>query len=247
MFNANIETKHAMPNETVITRTNKTEIRSTEFPRANETNGNNISLKAVKLIYDDVDNVIKDEKGKTLTFNDIYTLTTDDTNLVTINYSNVIYRLVFFDGSAIEFSNSYLYGRTEWFGRIIINVENNVKFDEIPCDTYSEEETIIGKWIDGRPIYRTLISLGSIKIRSGASVYNSISKSQFDWTNVDKITNGWIFGDSFSLFAPVHMWMDPTGSYSGVGGQPSLFYAPMYEIGDGYEKTLVLEYTKTTD
>lgn len=157
MFKANIETKLALPNETVITRTNTTEIRSTEFPRVNEVSGGTSGgLKSVKLIYDDTANKIKDQNNKILTFNDIYSLTTDNTNLVTVNYSNVIYRLVFFDGSAIEFSNTYLYNGTEWTGRIIINVENNVKFDEIPFTVYSADEMVVGQWIDGKPLYRRL-------------------------------------------------------------------------------------------
>lgn len=89
-------------------------------------------LTPIHLYYDDTLNVIKDKDGNTLNYQQVYALTTQGNTQVTVNYSDFIYRLVGYYGNAIEFTNAYLYDGNEWSGRIIINSDNAVRFDEVP-------------------------------------------------------------------------------------------------------------------
>lgn len=112
-----------------------------------------------------------------------------------------------------------------------------------PMEIYSTEETRIGTWIDGKPLYRVVRPI---------SLKSSTSTQQFDigLTDVDTVTalrvpvkrssldNGWVVGNYSSGGAYLTcgirldhlLWVSTT--FTDVSGQPA--YA-------------IVEYTKTTD
>lgn len=112
-----------------------------------------------------------------------------------------------------------------------------------PMEIYSTEETRIGTWIDGKPLYRVVRPI---------SLKNSTLNQQFDigLTDVDTVTalrvpvkrsvlgNGWVVGNYSSgstyLTCGIRLdhllWVSTT--FTDVSGQPA--YA-------------IVEYTKTTD
>ncbi|MCI9295048.1 MAG: tail fiber protein [Lawsonibacter sp.] len=101
-------------------------------------------------------------------------------------------------------------------------------------DVYSLEERIVGRWIDGRPLYRKTILFADVGIAGGA--YGNI----FTDKNIDNI----VFGS----------W---SGSYLNV----SVINGPMFKRDDGsveikniftssqynFSGTATIEYIKTTD
>ena len=99
-------------------------------------------------------------------------------------------------------------------------------------DVYSTNETVVGTWIDGKPIYRKVVTLSTTKTidMSGVSISHGISNINIP---IDcKGINNTACAVS-NLF-----WVNTKNSTSGT------FYN-----AEGLEgvKFLVFEYTKTTD
>ena len=76
--------------------------------------------------------------------------------------------------------------------------ELNEKIKNITAlENYSTEETIIGKWIDGRPIYRKVIECGNlanntiktVSCNIGANIVDQMIKQSFIW--YDTVDKSW--------------------------------------------------------
>lgn len=113
---------------------------------------------------------------------------------------------------------------------------------------YSTEEVIIGKWINGKPIYRKVVYVNNLANNTtknvpcniGANVIDQMIKHELVW--YDNIDKGWMYGkrwDSPSIFieynyntANDYMWIRSVGTNWST--RTSKAYA-------------IFEYTKITD
>lgn len=125
----------------------------------------------------------------------------------------------------------------------IVNAINEVNQNQINSNTYSTTETIVGKWIDNKPIYRKVIDFGYLTNNSLKSVSLNIS-------NLDKIVyyTGIANEDNsevcFTLPScrgantqlEIAMYINNDGVNIETYSDRSSFYA-----------YVIVEYTKTTD
>ena len=129
---------------------------------------------------------------------------------------------------------------------ISIYVIINNTTEELIKDVYSTEETVVGTWIDGRPIYRTcLVDV----LPTTADVTDIRSNVPWKDKNMDNLVNiyGSIYGSSnyptikASIFdnTLMRLWITPTSMCVIVKAD----YAPYL----GRPFYLTVEYTKTTD
>lgn len=107
------------------------------------------------------------------------------------------------------------------------------ELDKKVGNVYSTEETVIGKWIDGKPIYRKVVDL-----TSGVNISNT------SWANICPAST---IGAVDKIINCHDASMDVNNSYSfriidGYFRAQSLFNG-----GNSVVKTFVIEYTKTTD
>lgn len=109
-------------------------------------------------------------------------------------------------------------------------------------NVYSEEETVVGRWIDGRPLYRVAYVFPA----TGNPTYYTITNIDINNISVKSITGGvnyskgfFPFGFFFSetYYSSVRL-DETTGNRIKVEGP----YA-----GPNIKATVILEYTKTTD
>ena len=130
--------------------------------------------------------------------------------------------------------------------KIIINGE----VAEIPSgggpslDVYSTEETRIGTWIDGKPLYRKCYNLNFNVSKTGVLTIMSISD-----INVD--TLAWC-GGTYSAIANnsgIYYRTIPDTSAFVIGADENKATLIMYSISSNRSiiNTVILEYTKTTD
>lgn len=102
-------------------------------------------------------------------------------------------------------------------------------------EDYSEEEKIIGRWIDGRPIYRLYISC-NVSAWNSAWKYDIVKNNYL--INIKKIINAIEFASDTSITQCGQIYINPTtGSISAY--HSSGYHEPVI----GY----LLEYTKSTD
>lgn len=115
----------------------------------------------------------------------------------------------------------------------IVIKENNV---------YSTEETIIGQWIDGKPIYRKVVS---IPLKDNMN-------DEFPY-NIENIDNIWINESASFIKAPFEFlpvnWIYSTNDYmrSWINTNLKMIRVKSPAALGGRTMYLVLEYTKTTD
>lgn len=107
-------------------------------------------------------------------------------------------------------------------------------------DTYSTEETIIGKWHDGKPIYRKIYYYDSITFTTGEHELN------IDLPNLDSVT-----GFKYSMWYPaLSRWYV---NWDTIDAHNTTITSNVCKLGSGGENTtftratFVFEYTKTTD
>ena len=104
-------------------------------------------------------------------------------------------------------------------------------------NNYSSEETVIGTWIDGKPIYRKVIKYSSPTLWNG-EVQRPILPN-----NTETILRGFVTGfrnnEPFrQSYAPIHILSEDTRSSNMV---------TIYLYWGIYVNNLCIEYTKTTD
>ena len=121
----------------------------------------------------------------------------------------------------------------------IVNAINEVNQNQINSNTYSTTETVIGKWINNKPIYRKAIT--------GTTVNTGNDTNVTTISNMDILLNiyGGIIANNY--FNPIGLYTSPTNYVSGYAyqnGSVSLRHTDNYQSSDYY---CVIEYTKTTD
>lgn len=120
-------------------------------------------------------------------------------------------------------------------------VANKQYVDEHGKEVYSTEETVIGTWIDGKPIYRKIYNIESIKSNEWSFTNNIVKNLDY----CCKI-NGIVYNlPSYTKTSFVSV----PGVNSNVG--LSIDYKPGIYVTEssynGCQAYLIVEYTKTTD
>lgn len=129
---------------------------------------------------------------------------------------------------------------------IYVILENVTGDNKVANNVYSTEETVVGTWIDGRPIYR--MCMYDVLPTTG-DVTDVRSDIPWKGKNMDNLVNiyGSIYGSSTypniraSIFdsTVMRLWVTPTSMCIVMKAeQPTYLGRPFY---------LVVEYTKTTD
>lgn len=115
-----------------------------------------------------------------------------------------------------------------------INKSVNEYLDENPViseQIYSTEERVIGKWINGKPIYRKVINTGEVLINNTWTKIGSIS-------DVECIINHSAIGSGNNTIAKTC----PMVEIDSAGNIMAIVFSYDFTIS-----TLIIEYTKTTD
>lgn len=116
------------------------------------------------------------------------------------------------------------------------NAWSAVKTEINQRTNYSTEETVIGKWIDNKPIYRKVF------------IFETPIQAQGKWGIVKDLENeDTLISGTWLNITPVSGYT-MTGS-ANVGKMPNNkigIYIPVFSEGN-YIKAVILEYTKTTD
>ena len=106
---------------------------------------------------------------------------------------------------------------------------------------YSTTEQVIGKWIDGKPLYRKVVSMGTLPSSQG------VIASTDTYTNVKRLY-GYAYGSN-NVVLPL-----PYCDYQTIDASVSIIInsSNKIEIGVGrnrsaYTSYAIVEYTKTTD
>lgn len=106
---------------------------------------------------------------------------------------------------------------------------------------YSTSEKVIGKWIDGKPLYRKVINFGSLPDTSDKDVAHNISNIG-DLVNITGMT--W---NSNKFFHPLPFSANSTNQIR-LEASLSNVKITTYSSWTAYTTTyVILEYTKTTD
>ena len=103
-------------------------------------------------------------------------------------------------------------------------------------DVYSTNETIVGKWIDGKPIYRKLYETGMPAIRNTKYIDSGLSNYSYCKINAWMVTAG-ISTEPVHAFNGTAVWLD--------SGRIGLKNNNRTDFADR-AVYIQLEYTKTT-
>ena len=110
------------------------------------------------------------------------------------------------------------------------------------ANAYSTSETVIGTWIDGKPIYRKTVNTGALPSAGGKVINHNIS-------NIDYVTKiiGTAYRNTDNIFLPLpHATYDNTAvsCYCDKTAITIVVYTDRSAFQESY---VTLEYTKTTD
>lgn len=136
----------------------------------------------------------------------------------------------------INFENNVTKASAETFNLLQDNIENAIS-------NYSTTETKVGKWIDGKPIYRKCFSISNVATDQEYSTNTNIS-------NIEKIIS--IMGNvilasnpDFNIPINFYNWVAQNGCYCFYNKTTNaLQYRTSWNLSNMY---ITLEYTKTTD
>lgn len=117
-------------------------------------------------------------------------------------------------------------------------------------NNYSTEEQVIGKWIDGKPLYRKMVDTGNMPSNSVIQFEHSIANVQHIHVNIGETMwtgNTHNFTKDTTNFSPIYA--DDSGMYiKQLAVNSSSIQIGTANVNAKYFKLLVcVEYTKTTD
>ena len=143
----------------------------------------------------------------------------------------------------IEFVDGETKGNATLFNKLQNNIEEAID------DTYSTEETFTGKyWIDGKKIYRKVISVSNREISNATLISTGVSNLK------DLISlNGVYYNATYKTKVPYPL-LQNTGTVinctyleNANGSYISFVGNETYSASSDRIHTFILEYTKTTD
>lgn len=119
------------------------------------------------------------------------------------------------------------------------DLQDNVEEAIDSTSNYSTNETVVGKWINNKPIYR--------KVVTGTTTSSGNDTNVTTISNLDILLNiyGGIIANNY--FNPIGLYTSSTNYVSGYAyqnGSVSLRHTDNYQNKDYY---CIIEYTKTTD
>ena len=117
---------------------------------------------------------------------------------------------------------------------------------EMMKDIYSTEEQVIGKWIDGKPLYRKVIN-AKPTISNSSYQTISIKHNISDLKNVYKC-NAFLHntGNTQTYILPVETSATQAIGISEINSTNIIMYSKN-DTWSGWIAEIILEYTKTTD
>lgn len=118
--------------------------------------------------------------------------------------------------------------------------EDGDVYYQLYTDDYSTDEEKIGKWIDGKTIYRKTIKITNIKTQTETSL-------PIDIDDVERILkiDGCVYNGTYGI--PINFSNTTSASYSNWAYYRYASKDIYYKFYWGTEAYIVLEYTKTTD
>lgn len=126
------------------------------------------------------------------------------------------------------------------------NIENAINL----ASDYSTSETIIGKWIDARPIYRKVINFGELPNATTKSVTTGLLTTNVNIINYYGIANGVADNNKYVLTLPD---INPNGASQATRltiNTENNYYMINILAGidrSNYNAYIIVEYIKTTD
>lgn len=121
-------------------------------------------------------------------------------------------------------------------------MQDNIEEAINVSDIYSTDEIVIGKWINGKPIYRKVIATGNLTNNSAKNIPHGID-------NVEQITQVTGFVNYNTTVLPLP-YNNSFGNISyGIAIHATTSLITIYSYSDFSTSTgyIILEYTKTTD
>lgn len=120
----------------------------------------------------------------------------------------------------------------------LVGAINEVNANDIRRSTYTTSEQVIGKWIDGKPLYRKVLNIGSHNWNeTGLTFAHNIS-------NLDVvIKNQWI---GFYNNKWYYSWDNLTANNIMANSTDVIIYCNSSGVTFS-QNYIILEYTKTTD
>lgn len=132
----------------------------------------------------------------------------------------------------------------------ILNTRSSSTTDAYSADyinnlsTYSTTETVVGTWIDGKPIYRTVVNIGQLSSNIGQTNYAHGIANIDTFINVTGIINN---GTEWFNFNSVYRAVDNiTYDLGLLANKTNITYTTRTDRS-AYTGIVILEYTKTTD
>lgn len=140
-------------------------------------------------------------------------------------------------------------GEKVWFNKnknsIYVRNSNGVyeEFAKKSEEVYSTEEQRIGTWIDGKPLYRKVLSLTT------PSTTNSTKIANFDKTFIIKNYYGNAFISASNQLLPINFYFTDVYKIATyvVNNSGEIYMKIGSEAYRNQQATLTIEYTKTTD
>ena len=147
----------------------------------------------------------------------------------------------------INFQDNITKANASTFNTMQDNIEDAIDIvDGKTLDIYSTTETRIGTWIDGKPLYRKVISANSPSSTGSSAVISDLSSLNYSFI---KIADGCIFDTSGNFMESVNYYVN-SGDYSACWVRLTDKNLVML-IGNSNRANkqcyITLEYTKTTD
>ena len=114
--------------------------------------------------------------------------------------------------------------------------------NEARLEEYSTTEKIIGKWIDGKPIYRKVLNVGTVTTQKAYFTHNI--------ANIGKLVN--LYGtfnrnDNVQQTMPGNYTNWETYLYDISSIEVTINFSDNQWSRNPYDIVIVMEYTKTTD
>ena len=107
-------------------------------------------------------------------------------------------------------------------------------------ETYSTNEQVVGKWINGKPIYRKVFTIDSV------STLNTDMSFPANIDNLDTVVDfkGMVYFENYSVPWNFYNWSNTSFAYIAFYRNDSIWYRINRAINSA---TFIMEYTKTTD
>ena len=107
-------------------------------------------------------------------------------------------------------------------------------------ETYSTNEQVVGKWINGKPVYRKVFTIDSV------STLNTDMSFPANIDNLDTVVDfkGMVYFENYSVPWNFYNWSNTSFAYIAFYRNDSIWYRINRAINSA---TFIMEYTKTTD